>query len=103
MGFQPNKELLLDGVTTTASSRWVEVWPYEDVTLHFWGLVSGDTVIVEASNEDGDPSNEVQFGTTITEDDIAMLNELPYKIRVRVTATAGGGNISVMMVARRPM
>ena len=93
---------LLTNSTGLDASEWVEVWPYEDLTIHFYGLVSGDTVVVEASNEDGDPANGVQFGSTITTNDFVVLNELPRKIRVRKTANAGGGSVNVIMHGRIP-
>jgi hypothetical protein len=103
MPFNPKKyTMMAQAVSAVENSNYQEVWPFEDVTIHFFGLISGDIVKVQASNEDGNPANWVDFGTDITANDIVMLNELPEKIRIRVSNNSGGGTITAIMHARRP-
>lgn len=104
MPFDPEKKTLLDGVTGAGTeSAWVDVWPYEDVSFHIYGMGSGDTVKIWASNEDGDPSNRVQVNGDITDsDDMVVIEEIPEKIQVELDANGSGNAITVIMHGRIP-
>lgn len=83
---------MLDGVTATGASRWINVAMYDEVVIHLSGLLSGDTVEVEGTLFD-DKSNPNTLYTQNDAGDIITIDPGVQYLRLNVTAVAGGGTI----------
>jgi hypothetical protein len=79
---------LVDGETGTGAEAAFSPWRASN-TFHAEGIVAGDTIAVQASN-DG-----TNFFTlyTFTADGLVSIDEPYVKIRGNVTAVAGGGTL----------
>lgn len=99
MAFTSRVEKWLDAVAASnlGNSDWQSIPHEDDVTIHIFGLATGDQVTVEGSNEDS-PANPVTLATVADSDDIVRLDEGIRKVRVNVTAD-GGNASSVTAIA----
>jgi hypothetical protein len=90
----------LDSETGIVASEWVDLWLQDSVTVHIWGMVAGDVVVLEGSNAQFPSSaNLVQIQPgDITEDNIYKIVKTPRWLRVNKTANAGAGSVSAIVL-----
>jgi hypothetical protein len=90
----------LESETGVVASEWVDLWLQDSVTVHIWGMVAGDVVVLEGSNAQFPSSaNLVQIQPgDITEDNIYKVVKTPRWLRVNKTANAGAGSVNAIIL-----
>jgi len=83
-------------VATLTDSAWIGVGHLSQLSVHVFGIVSTDIVQIEGSNEDT-PTNGIKIGADVTADELRGIDPIPDKLRVRITAVAGGGTITAIV------
>lgn len=94
---RPKALVLLAGVSSTGASDWFPLLDYDDPSVHVEGIVAGDVVIVQVSNDAGIHeaiSNVEQYGGDITTDGVYPIVRGPRWARVNFTDDSGGGSIT---------
>lgn len=95
---RPKTLVLLDAISATGASAWFPLLDYEDPTLHVDGMVAGDILIVQVSNDPGIHEAITiidQYGVNITADGVYPIVPGPRWARVNFTNDAGGGTLTV--------
>lgn len=93
---------LLDAISATENSTWVDTKNYRHFTIETQGIVAGDIVTLYGALDDGagapaSTAHRAAFTTTITADGLLVLTGRPDWIKARLTATAGGGDVTVVI------
>ena len=98
-----NNYVLLDGATTTTNSIWYPVGQARHFTFYASGIVTNDIVTLHGFVDDGtgEPAarSHGEAITTITADGLSAQTVRPDFIKARLTATAGGGTVTVICKA----
>lgn len=101
---------LLDVNTTVTNGPPQEVGSMDEAVIQISGIVAGDTVKIQGSNNDpkDTPSAsllwidiELDGSPTIAVNGAWVLSELPNLIRARREADAGAGTVTVLLKAVR--
>ena len=95
---RPKALILLDGIAATGASEWFPLIDYEDPTIHVDGIVAGDILKVQVSNDRGihDAIAIIdQYGVDITADGVYPIVPGPRWARVNFTDDSGGGTLTV--------
>lgn len=102
MAFRAKKleDPLLDGVTSTGASRWINVSMYDDLVIHLTGLASGDTVEVEGTNFD-DQSNPDVITSITDSGDIVKIEAGVQYLRLNLSTLSGSGPIDSRTMLRK--
>jgi hypothetical protein len=89
-------KVLLSEETNEGPSIAIHVLDFSTLTIHFFGMVVGDEVEIQASNEER-PTDWEKVGDTITEDQIVSVDPGARWMRVNLTDGSGGGAISAVL------